>query len=667
MRRGRFSAIDSDADSPRHGCLLLVRRRFSLLLDRLTSRPSARRRSSGTSDLALYIPAIRKRAQELDSLSDAELQVRAVELRESVEAGADLTSPDLLQTGLAFCVEAVRRVHGKVLHDVQLLGGLVMASGAIAEMATGEGKTLTGAAPAFVHALSGQGVHVMTSNAYLAERDCDELRPVFELLGLTVAVLPEQAPAPVKQPLYDCDIVYGNGFEFGFDYLRDQIALRQAKSAPLGTVVRQQLRGGMASRVTMQRGLNFAIVDEADHVMLDDAISPMLIAEQAPGEAPDAEAHRVALELARGLTTPEEYEFDPSRRLVRLTAAGRDKTQAAVERIPVDQLIRPWALYVEAALKAQLLFHRDQDYILRDGEVQIVDGSTGRIMPDRTWSDGLHQAILAKEGLTITPDTRSLARITRQRFLRLYRTLGGMTGTATGGEAEFRSIYGVDVIPIPLRLTSKRQILPTRFFTTAESKWTAIADEVTARHATGQPILVGTTSIAGSELLAELLRSRGIPFELLNGKQDKAEADVISQAGQLRAITIATNLAGRGTDIKPSSEALGLGGLHVICTEAFESHRVDRQLIGRGARQGQPGSAQMFVAADDELLAQQGPSLAHKIHKHASQGESTVDLTRELRQLQTETERQATRMRQDLLEHDLRRDTILAKFLGERA
>lgn len=661
------SAIDRDADIPRHGCLLLVRRRFSLLLDRLTSRPSVRRRFSGTSDLALYIPVIRKRAQELDSLSDAELQVRAVELRESVEAGADLTAPDWLQTGFAFCVEAVRRVHGKVLHDVQLLGGLVMASGAIAEMATGEGKTLTGAAPAFVHALSGRGVHVMTSNAYLAERDCEELRPVFELLGLTVAVLPEQAPAPVKQPLYDCDIVYGNGFEFGFDYLRDQIALRQAKSAPLGTVVRQQLRGGLASRVTMQRGLNFAIVDEADHVMLDDAISPLLIAEQAPGEAPDAEAHRVALELARGLTTPEEYEFDPSRRLVRLTAAGRDKTHSAVERIPVDQLIRPWALYVEAALKAQLLFHRDQDYILRDGEVQIVDGATGRIMPDRTWSDGLHQAILAKEGLTITPDTRSLARITRQRFLRLYRTLGGMTGTATGGEAEFRSIYGVEVIPIPLRLTSKRQILPTRFFTTAESKWTAIADEVAARHATGQPILVGTTSIAGSERLAELLRSRGIPFELLNGKQDKAEADVISQAGQLRAITIATNLAGRGTDIKPSPEALGLGGLHVICTEPFESHRVDRQLIGRGARQGQPGSAQMFVAADDELLAQHGPGLAHKIHKHASQGESTVDLTRELRQLQTETERQATRMRQDLLEHDLRRDTILAKFLGERA
>jgi preprotein translocase subunit SecA len=661
------SATDPFADISRHGCLLLVRLRFPVLVSRSTDRLKSRRRPTRTDDLAAHIPRIREVAQNLVSLTDAQLHSYAIQLRENVESGGEVTSPEVLESGFAFTLDAIRRVYGKVLHDVQLLGGLVLASGAIAEMATGEGKTLTGAAPALVHALSGRGVHVMTSNSYLAERDCEELRPVFEMLGLTVAVLPEQAPAPVKQPLYDCDIVYGNGFEFGFDYLRDQIALRQVKSAALGTVIRQRLRGGLASRVTMQRGLNFAIVDEADHVMLDDAISPLLIAEQAPGEAPDAQAHRVALDLARGLKTPEDYEFDPARTLIRLTSAGRDKTHSAVERIPVDQLIRPWALYVEAALKAQLLFHRDQDYILHDGEVQIVDGSTGRIMPDRTWSDGLHQAILAKEGLTITPDTRSLARITRQRFLRLYRTLGGMTGTATGGEVEFRSIYGVDVLPIPLRLTSKRQILLTRFFTTSDAKWTAIADEIVTRHATGQPILVGTTSIAGSERLAELLRTRGISFELLNGKQDKAEADVISQAGQLRAITIATNLAGRGTDIKPCPESLELGGLHVICSEPFESHRVDRQLIGRGARQGQPGSAQMFVAADDELLAQHGRALAQRIHKHAPHGESTVDLTRDLRQLQTETERQATRMRQDLLEHDLRRDTILAKFLGERA
>ena len=260
-------------------------------------------------------------------------------------------------------------------------------------MATGEGKTLTAAAPVFFHALSGRGVHVMTSNSYLAQRDCQELRPVFEMLGLSVAVLPEQATAEVKRPLYDCDVVYGNGFEFGFDYLRDQIAMRQVKAATLGTIVRQRLRGGISPSVTMQRGLHFAIVDEADHVMLDDAISPLLISEAAPGEAPDAEAHRVALRLARELTTPLDYEFDTTRGLVRLTPEGREKTHAAVDQIPVDVLIRPWALYVEAALKAQLLFHRDAEYILEEGEVQIVDGSTGRIMPDRTWSDGLHQAI----------------------------------------------------------------------------------------------------------------------------------------------------------------------------------------------------------------------------------------------------------------------------------
>jgi len=605
-------------------------------------------------------------AAKLAPLSDSQLQSYAGQLRENVEAGSDVQSPEVMESGFAFALEAVRRVHGKTLHDVQLLGGLVLASGAIAEMATGEGKTLTAAAPAFVHALSGRGVHVMTSNSYLAARDCEELRPVFEMLGLTVAVLPEQVPATVKRPLYDNDVVYGNGFEFGFDYLRDQIAMREVKAAALGAIVRQRLRQGLTPRITMQRGLNFAIVDEADHVMLDDAISPLLISEAAPGEAPDAEAHRVARRLAQELKTPGDYEFQSARGLVQLTPTGREKTHAAVEQIPIDVLIRPWTLYVEAALKAELLFHRDAEYIIEEGEVQIVDGATGRIMPDRTWSDGLHQAILAKEGLAITPDTRSLARITRQRFLRLYRTLGGMTGTATGGEAEFRSIYHVNVIQIPLRITTHRQILPTRFFATAAAKWTFIAEDIEARHRSAQPILVGTRCIASSETLAALLKSRGLTFELLNGRQDKSEADIVSQAGQLRAITIATNLAGRGTDIQPSPEALAVGGLHVICSEPYESHRVDRQLIGRGARQGQPGSAQTFVSAEDELLVEHGVSLISRILKQTkTDPECRLELTPALRQLQATTERQASLMRHNLLDYDLRRDTTLAKFLGE--
>ena len=590
-----------------------------------------------------------------------------MELRENVTSGKDVQSRQVLESGFALTLEAIRRGTGKTLHDPQLLGGLVLARGAIAEMATGEGKTLTGAAPAFVHALSGRGVHVMTSNSYLAQRDCEELRPVFEMLGLTVAVLPEQAPAGVKRPLYDCDVVYGNGFEFGFDYLRDQISLRQVKAAALGVLVRQRLTGGLAPRVTMQRGLNFAIVDEADHVMLDDAISPLLISEAAPGDAPDAEAHRVAFRLANELKPLVDYEFDPSRGLVRLTPQGREKTHSAVDLIPTEVLIRPWALYVEAALKARLLFQRDREYIVHDDEVQIVDGSTGRIMPDRSWSDGLHQAVLAKEGQRITPDTSSLARITRQRFLRLYRTLSGMTGTATGGESEFQSIYRIAVQPIPLRLPTQRSILKTRFFTTAQAKWESIAQEVAARHQTGQPLLVGTRSIANSERLAELLRERKLPFELLNGRQDKDEAEIVSAAGQLHAITIATNMAGRGTDIKPSPEALSIGGLHVICSEPYESHRVDRQLIGRGARQGQPGSAQMFVSAEDNLLLEHGRALTSKVVKLAGQDqECRTDLTSVLRQLQAETERQASQLRNTLLDQDLQRDTILAKFLGER-
>ena len=633
---------------------------------RSPNRSTARQLPRRAADLAALISRIRDVASRLSSLRDTQFRSYAIQLRENVESGGDVQSPAVLESGFAFTLEAIRRVTGKTLHDPQLLGGLVLARGAIAEMATGEGKTLAGAAPAFVHALSGRGVHVMTSNSYLAERDCEELRPVFEMLGLTVAVLPEQAPAHEKRPLYDCDVVYGNGFEFGFDYLRDQISLRQVKAAALGVLVRQRLTGGLSPRVTMQRGLNFAIVDEADHVMLDDAISPLLISEASPGDAPDAEAHRVALRLANELTAPHEYEFDPSRGLVRLTQQGRDKTHAAVDQIPIDVLIRPWTLYVEAALKARLLFHRDREYIVHDDEVQIVDGSTGRIMPDRTWSDGLHQAVLAKEGQRVTPDTSSLARITRQRFLRLYRTLGGMTGTATGGESEFQSIYRVEVQPIPLRLPTQRQILSTRFFATAQAKWEAIAHEVATRHPTGQPILIGTRSIAHSERLAALLRERQLTFELLNGRQDKDEAEIVSAAGQLHAITIATNMAGRGTDIKPSPEALAVGGLHVICSEPYDSHRVDRQLIGRGARQGQPGSAQVFVSAADALLIEHGPALASRIVKRAGTDlECRTDLTPALRQLQAETERQASRLRTTLLDHDLQRDTILAKFLGE--
>ena len=630
-------------------------------------RSPVRRRPRRSGNLAALIPRIREVASRLTLLSDTQLQDYSIQLRENIESGGDVQSPDVLESGFAFTLEAIRRVTGKTLHDPQLLGGLVLAQGGIAEMATGEGKTLTGAAPAYVHALSGRGVHVMTSNSYLAERDCEELRPVFEMLGLTVAVLPEQASAEVKRPLYDCDVVYGNGFEFGFDYLRDQISLRQVKASALGVLVRQRLTGGLAPRVTMQRGLNFAIVDEADHVMLDDAISPLLISEAAAGDAPDAEVHRVALRLANELESPIDYEFDPSRGLVRLTHQGREKTHSAVDQIPIQVLIRPWALYVEAALKARLLFQRDREYIVHDDEVQIVDGSTGRIMPDRTWSDGLHQAVLAKEGQRITPDTSSLARITRQRFLRLYRTLSGMTGTASGGESEFQSIYRVDVQPIPLRLPTQRVILTTRFFTTGQAKWNAIAEEVDSRHQTGQPILVGTRSIANSERLAELLRERMLSFELLNGRQDKDEAEIVSVAGQLHAITIATNMAGRGTDIKPSLEALAVGGLHVICSEPYDSHRVDRQLVGRGARQGQPGSAQMFVSAEDDLLIEHGLSLASRIIKLAgTDQECRTDLTPALRQLQAETERQASQLRSTLLNQDLQRDTILAKFLGER-
>lgn len=615
--------------------------------------------------LAPRVSTIQKLATPLKNVSDSDLTTQSQTLRESTRSHSSSNVPHPQDRAFAFVVEAIRRIHGKTLHDVQLLGGLVLASGAIAEMATGEGKTLTAIAPAYWHALDGQGIHVMTSNSYLAQRDYELSRPVFELLGMTSAVLPERAFAEIKRPLYDCDIVYGNGFEFGFDYLKDQIALRHSIAAPLGERLLQQLRAGRPQRLTMQRGLHYAIVDEADHVLLDDAVSPLLISETAEGEAPDAEAHRVALKLACELIEGTDFIIHPEQSRLQLTPHGRNRIHQTEVSIPAEVLVRPWAQYVETALKARHIFQVDQQYVIEDGQIQLVDHATGRIMPDRTWSDGLHQAVLAKEHLAITPETRSLARITRQRFLRLYKSLSGMTGTATEAVAEFRSIYAVNVILIPVRLPTRRHLLSTRFFSSASFKWKAVVDDIQNRHLTGQPILVGTRSIEDSQNLARQLEACGLRFELLTGRQTKSEADIIAHAGERNAIMIATNLAGRGTDIVPTAEALELGGLHVICCEPDESYRVDRQLIGRSARQGQVGSAQCFVSAEDDLIVRRHPRLSRLIQNRCdSSGESSTDFSNELRQLQIATEQLAAESRRTLLDHDLQRETTLARFLG---
>ena len=396
-------------------------------------------------------------------------------------------------------------------------------------------------------------------------------------------------------------------------------------------------------------------------MLLDDAGSPLVISAPTHEEAADADAHRLAHSTLPLLAHNQHFRLDASTGCLQLTDAGMERIHAPDVDIPVSVLVRTWAEYVELALRAELLLRRDVHYVVDDGAVQIVDGSTGRIFSDRTWQDGLHQAVEAKEGVPITAERHALAQITRQRYYRLYERLCGMTGTASGCEREFRQVYGLRVEPIPLRVPSRREILPTRFFTDSSAKWEAIAQSVGEIHALGRPVLIGTRSIHDSEHLAELFCRRGLEFAMLNGRQDAAEAAVVARAGQPGAITIATNLAGRGTDIRLGPGVALRGGLHVILAECHDSARVDRQLVGRCARQGDPGSAQTFVSAEDSLIQRFGPWLAESMRRHGdSCGEVAVDLTRPLRRLQRVAERQDYAGRCALLRRDQSRDTLLS-------
>lgn len=549
------------------------------------------------------------------------------------------------------------------LYDVQVLAARILANGRVAEMQTGEGKTLACAPAAYLHGLTGRGVHVATPNTYLAARDFELLAPAFRLLGMSVGLLSHKDCMVAKRAAYQCDVTYATGYELGFDYLRDQLALRHASSCDLGQRLWTRLQGDDTRGVAiLQRPLYYVIIDEIDNVLLDDAGSPLVLSGAADAEASDGAAHQLASRLSGRLEAGRHYLFDSSVGSVQLTDAGIERIHSEDVDIPISVLLRTWEEYVEKALLALLYFRRDVHYVVVAGTVQIVDASTGRIFSDRNWQDGLHQAIEAKEGVRITAEKQALAQITRQRYYRLYERLCGMTGTATGCEREFRQVYGLKTETVPLRVPSQRTIMPTRFFASAAAKWQAVTQSVAQMHVTGRPVLLGTRSIDDSERLAEVLRQRGLPFELLNGKQDAAEADILARAGQPGAITIATNLAGRGTDIQLAPEAAASGGLHVIVAECHDSTRVDRQLIGRGARQGDPGSAQTFVSAEDSLIQRFGPWLASTMQRYATpSGEVSLNLSRRTRRLQSIAERQDYAARCALLRRDLSRDVLFSQ------
>lgn len=610
---------------------------------------------------------IRQAGPGLESLSDPQLQSRTGQLRESVATGESPTSDDLLVPAFALVNEALRRALGVSYYDVQFLGGLALTRGAVAEMQTGEGKTFVAALPAFVHALAGRGVYVLTSNGYLADRDFHMLAPAYECLGISAGLLEPNGPVAQKRTAYACDVTYGPGYEFGFDYLRDQVELRRGEEATLGGTLLGRLRGGgVFTEGSIQRGLVCAIIDEVDHVLIDDAGSPLIISEATADAAEDAEAHRAAHSMIARLEQGRDYHFDAAGGVICLTEQGSNAIHSDATPIPWKVLLRPWSQYVEQALRVELLFHRDVNYVVQEGEVRVVDESTGRVFAERSWRDGLHQAIEAREGLKITAEKRSTARITRQRLFRLYDRLCGMTGTAMESEGEFQEFFNLGVAPIPTWKPCQRKLGATRSFANTDAKWDAVVGHVQEIHRTGRPVLVGTRTIAASEVLSERLDDHGVPHQVLNGKQDADEASIVARAGEAGAVTIATNMAGRGTDIKLGPGVADRGGLHVIGTERHTSRRIDRQLIGRCARQGDPGTAQFFVSADDELIRIHRPWLVRAMKREAGpDGEARTDYKHALDKTQTLAEKAARVRRRNLFHSDRQRDDVMAKFAGE--
>lgn len=550
---------------------------------------------------AVALDRIKQALPGLAGESETRLRERAAALR--AEAQASEPTPAFAADAIALISESMRRARGLSPYDVQFMAGLTLAQGRLAEMATGEGKTLVALLPAFVFALHGKGAHVATVNPYLAERDCDFGRPAFELLGLSVALVPEQGAPDAKRAAYAADVTYGVGTEFGFDYLRDQVAIRAHAAVHRAPRFHELLLGRTPpAPATVQRGQAFAIIDEADSVLIDEAISPLVISTGASRPSMTPELYQAADAVAVQLIEQKEYHVEPATRAVSLTEHGRDVAFGALTDNLLPLLQREWPLYVETALRAHIRFRRNVHYIVVEGAVQIVDEFTGRADPDRTWREGLHQAVEAAAGVTITEENGSDATITRPAYFQLYETVCGMTGTAREAAGEMQASYGLATSEIPLRVPSRRVVRPPRVFQTRQAQVAAVAEEVAARRGKGQPVLVGTRTVEMSELLAQALVAAGVPCCLLNARQDADEAAIIEQAGQPGMVTIATNMAGRGAHIPVPAESEDAGGLHVLGVELNGSVRVDRQLIGRTARQGQRGSAQFFLSLEDDLL-----------------------------------------------------------------
>jgi preprotein translocase subunit SecA len=540
---------------------------------------------------------------EMRPLPDASLRAdfRATCARMAKEGFTDA----LVARSFACVREASRRMLGMRHHDVQLMGGWSLLHGYIAEMATGEGKTLVAALAASTGAATGAAVHVVTVNDYLAERDAAQNRPLYEFLGLSVGVIQGDMEPDARRAQYACDITYVSNKELVFDYLKDRIATKGTLDAHV------RLRAyatGTGSLPVLLRGLHMAIVDEADSVLIDEARTPLIISETLPDEL-GAELYEQAIAFARRMVPGEHFELADGKQLYLNAEAEIAMTEWTVG-LPGVWRSAIWRReLIQKALSALHCFHRDQHYIIAENKVQIVDEFTGRVMPDRSWERGLHQMIEAKEGAEITGQRKTLSQMTYQRFFRRYLLLGGMTGTAREIAMELRGTYDLQVLPVPTHRKSRRQRLADSCFATSDARWAAVAQRAAALSAAGRAVLVGTRSVEASETLSQLLQARGVEHTVLNARQDKTEAEAVARAGEAGRITVATNMAGRGTDIKLAKEVSESGGLHVILTEFHESARVDRQLFGRSARQGEAGTVEAVVCVNDEVFARFGSPL----------------------------------------------------------
>ncbi|MCI1822367.1 MAG: preprotein translocase subunit SecA [Megasphaera sp.] len=568
----------------------------------------------------------------LVDLSDASLAGKTLEFKKRIQEGETLD--DLLPEAFAVVREASRRVTGMRHFDVQLLGGIVLHRGDIAEMRTGEGKTLVATLPVYLNALSGKGVHVVTVNDYLATRDSEEMGQIYKFLGLSVGLIVHDLDYDQRRRAYNADITYGTNNEFGFDYLRDNMVI--------------------SADQMVQRPLNYCIVDEVDSILIDEARTPLIIS--GPGEK-STDMYYTLAAIVKRLKKDEDYTMDEKQKTIAPTEEGAHKIEKMLgisnmfdnEHLELNHL-------VIQALRACFMMHLDKDYVVKNGEIVIVDEFTGRLMYGRRYSDGLHQSIEAKEGVKVQGESKTLATITFQNYFRMYNKLAGMTGTAKTEEDEFNKIYKLDVYVIPTNMPMIRKDLPDMIYKTKNAKYRAVVREIKVRHAKGQPLLVGTTSISQSEIISGLLDKENIVHNVLNAKYHEKEADIIKEAGQPNMVTIATNMAGRGTDIKLGKGVPELGGLMIIGTERHESRRIDNQLRGRSGRQGDPGTTQFFLSLEDDLMRIFGSDNISKVMDKLGMDEDEPIthsmITKSIEKAQKKVEAHNFEIRKYVLEYD---------------